>query len=79
MSRTIRWYQIPKKVKNLNRTRKAWLSICPWNYINPFYFRHENKYVRIEEHKKYRHRNRIRVDKGMDILIEPKTNGWLTH
>jgi hypothetical protein len=77
MSRTIRWYQIPEKVKKLTKARKVWIH--PWKYINPFYFRHEHKLVRVEEHRKYRHRNKIRVEKGMDIFIEPKTNGWLTH
>jgi len=79
VSKTKRWYQISEKIKKLNRTRKLWLSICSWNYINPFYYKHEKKYIRIEEHRKYRHRNRIRIDKGMDILYKPKTNGWLSH
>jgi len=77
MSRTIRWYQIPERIKTLPPRRKAWIH--PWKYINPFYYRHERKEARVEEHRKYRHRNRIRIAKGMDILIEPKTNGWLTH
>ena len=79
MSDTIRWYQIPERVKRVIRAKRSWIQNYPWYYINPFYFRHEKKEIRVEEHRKYRHRNRIRVEKGMDILIEPKTNGWLTH
>ncbi len=79
MSNTIRWYQIPEKIKKLNRTRRVWITIHPWKYINPFYFKHEIKEIRIEEHRKYRHRNKIRIEKDMEILIEPKTNGWLSH
>jgi len=77
MSNTIRWYQIPRKIKKLNRYRKSWIHL--WKYINPFYYRHDHKIARIEQHRVYRHRNRIRIQKGMEILIEPKTNGWLTY
>ena len=77
MSDTIRWYQIPEKTKKLTKKRKAWIH--PYKYINPFYFRHEDKFVRVEQHREYRHINRIRIKKDMDILIEPKTHGWLTH
>ena len=77
MSYTIRWYQIPGKTKKLTKEQKSWIH--PWKYINLFYFKHERKEQRIEEHRKYRHRNRIRIKKGMDILYEPKTRGWLTN
>jgi len=77
MSNTIRWYQIPKKVKKLTKERKRFIH--SWKYINPFYFRHELKFIRVKEHRKYRHVNKIRIKRNMDILIEPKTNGWLTY
>ena len=79
MSKTIRWYQTPEKIKKFTRNKEENIFINPWKYTNPFYFKHENKIIRIKEHRKYRHRNKIRVEKGMDILIEPKTNGWLSH
>jgi len=46
---------------------------------NPYWYRHELKYVRIKLHRRYRHRNRITLRKGVDIESEPRTTGWETY
>ncbi len=75
MSYTVRWYQIPEKIRKF----KKLANVCLWHYVNPFYFKHEKKLIRVKQHRKYRHLNNINIQRGMDILIEPKTNGWLTY
>jgi len=77
MGKTLRWWNKPKNRARLNRLRV--LLTHPWKVINPFFFRHERKEVRVELHRKSRHANRIRVKKGMEVEKEIKTNGWETH
>jgi hypothetical protein len=77
MGKTLRWWNKPKNKARLNMLRAAFIH--PWKVINPFFFRHERKEVRVELHRGSRHSNRIRVKKGMDIEKERKTNGWETH
>lgn len=75
MSHTIRWWNNPNLKKVSRRIREYILKYK----VNPFYFRHEDKFIRVKQHREFRHINRIRLQKGLDVLIEPKTNGWLTH
>lgn len=75
--KTIRWWNIREHVKKLTKDRKAWIH--SWKYINPFWFRHELKTIRVKLHRKSRHANRIRLKKGLDIEPELRTNGWETH
>ncbi len=75
MGKTIRWWNNPRMKKLSARIRTA---INNWN-VNPFYFKHELKEIRTELHRKSRHANRIRLDKGLDIEPERKTCGWETH
>ena len=75
MSRTYRWWH---KAKNA-----AWLKAYdyyfhPYKVINPHCSRHESKMIRAKIHRAYRRCNRIRVAKGMDVIVERKTNGWMT-
>ncbi len=48
-------------------------------YYNLYWFRHELKCIRIELHRKFRHRNKVAVKKGLDVESEPKTTGWETY
>ena len=50
-----------------------------WKNINPFYFRHDLKIVRIKLHRASRRNNKVLLQKGKDIELEIKTNGWETH
>lgn len=77
MGKTLRWWNKPSNRARLNIRLVA--HIHPWKVINPFYFKHERKEVRIEIHRETRHANRIRIKKGMDIENEIKTNGWETY
>lgn len=74
MSRTIRWYH-----KIHNKARLKISIIHPWKQINPYYFKHELRIIRIKIHRQVRRNNKIRLQKGWDIELEQKTNGWITH
>lgn len=45
---------------------------------NPYWYRHEVRYIRSFLHRRYRHNNRVAIRKCLDIQIEPKTRGWIT-
>ena len=76
MSRTNRWWN---KHKNFIRLTKDRSFILKCKDINPFYFRHELKFLRVKMHRALRRGNKIRLIKGWEIESEEKTNGWLTH
>lgn len=77
MSRTKRWWN---KSKNSFLFQKK-LGNCTesWKNINPFYFKHEFKLIRVKIHRAVRRRNKVNLLKGFDIEPEQKTNGWNTH
>jgi len=74
MSRTLhtRWWN------NLN-IKKASKRIRTFINLNPFYWKHELKFIRVKLHRQFRHMNRQNIKKGLDYEKEPKTNGWMTH
>ena len=59
---------------------------------NPYWYRHEVRYIRSLLHRRFRHNNRVAINnskklinnskmlskKCLDIQIEPKTRGWIT-
>ena len=51
----------------------------PYKEINPFFFKHELKLIRVKMHRALRRSNKVRLIKGLEIETEEKTNGWLTH
>lgn len=51
----------------------------PYKEINPFFFRHEYKLIRVKIHRATRRNNKIKLQRGWDIEPEIKTNGWMTH
>ncbi len=73
MSHTVRWYQ---KKENIIKFQLYYTDV--WKLINPFFYSKECKAARIELRRKLRHRNNIRIAKGMDILPEIRTCGWNT-
>lgn len=73
MSHTIRWYQ---KKENIIRLQLYYADV--WKLLNPYRFSKDCKAARVELQRKLRHRNKIRVDKGMDILPYIRTEGWGT-
>ena len=77
MCKTIRWYQRHHNQVRLNR--KMLSTFNPWKQINPYYFRHERKIIRVKIHRQTRRNNRIRLQKGWDIELEQKTNGWVSY
>lgn len=46
---------------------------------NPYWFRHEVRYIRTLLHRRFRYNNRIAIKKWKDIEIEPRTRGWITY
>lgn len=74
MSKTIRWYQ-----RLHNRVRLKMSTINSWKPTNPYWFRHELRKIRVKIHRQFRRNNKIRLQKGWDIEMEPKTNGWVTN
>lgn len=50
-----------------------------WKEVNPFYYKHEYKLVRVKIHRALRRNNKIKIQKGFDVEVEQKTNGWITH
>lgn len=77
MSRTLRWWH---KNKNQFIHEKRFGGCTPlYTSINPFYFRHEYKMIRVKIHRALRRNNKIRLQKGFEIESERKTNGWITH
>ena len=46
---------------------------------NPYWFKHEVRYIRTLLHRRFRHNNRIAIRKYIDIEIEPRTRGRLTY
>lgn len=78
MTHTTRWWHISEHIKKLTKKRKEFIKSTQGK-INPFYFRHDRKQERIETHRSSRHDNRIRLQKGLDIEKEWKTNGWMTY
>lgn len=77
MGKTIRWYQRHRNKVRLNR--KTLSAIHSWKQINPYYFRHERKIVRVKIHRQTRRNNRVRLQKGWDVELEQKTNGWVSY
>lgn len=77
MGKTIRWYHKSHNQVRLNR--KMLSTIHPWKQINPYCFRHERRIIRVKIHRQTRRNNRIRLQKGWDIELEQKTNGWITY
>lgn len=59
-----------KTIRGYHRLSKSW---------NPYYYTHELKSIRTTLHRKFRHFNRIAIQKGIDVEKEPKTNGWITY
>lgn len=45
---------------------------------NPYWHRHEVRYIRSLLHRRFRHNNKIAIRKSLDIQIEHKTRGWIT-
>jgi len=78
MSRTIRWWHRKVNLVRLSNRRVIFMNewVNPWDNVNPYWFKHETKFIRIELRRKQRHRNKIRIRKGMDILPELRTCGW---
>jgi hypothetical protein len=77
MSGTLRWWH---KSKNVFIHEKRSGGCTPlYASINPFYFRHEYKLIRVKIHRALRRNNKIRLQKGFEIEPEQKTNGWITH
>lgn len=74
----IKWWDIKQHFKKLSKKHREFIKSTKGK-INPFYFRHEHKKVRVELHRSTRHDNKIRLKKGWDILKEIPTNGWETH
>jgi len=75
MSRTRRWWHKPKSA--------AWLKAYDYYFhsykvLNPCCYSHESKFVRTKIHRAYRRCNKVRIAKGMDAIVERKTNGWNT-
>jgi len=77
MSRTRRWWHKHKNYMRLNERYRWFIDNYP--NINPFYFRHDYKLVRIKIHRSVRRLNKIRLQKGREVEEETKTNGWETH
>lgn len=77
MSRTYRWWH---RKRNAFLFEKYLSDLTPvWKNINPFYFRHELKIIRVKLHRASRKNNKVLLQKGRDIEPEIKTNGWETH
>lgn len=77
MGKTIRWYHKSHNIMRLNR--KIASMIHPWKQFNPYWFKHELKFIRVKIHRQARRNNKIRLQKGWDIELEQKTNGWITN
>lgn len=50
-----------------------------WKQLNPFYYRHEDKFIRVKIHRALRRINKVNLMNGFEIEYEQKTNGWLTY
>lgn len=55
-----------------------------WYYLfnkfyNTYWFKHELKSIRIKLHRKFRHKNKLNIKRGLDTEVESKTNGWKTY
>ena len=55
-----------------------------WYYLfnifyNIYWCKHELKNIRTKLHRKFRHKNKVNIKKGLDIELEPKTRGWETY
>lgn len=74
MSRTLRWWN-NSNIKKVSKRIRAFIN----SNINPFYWKHELKFIRVKLHRQFRHMNRQNIKKGLDYEKEPKTNGWMTH
>lgn len=80
MSNTIRWWQKRSNFARLSHDEQQYYKkYVKWKYINPFYSKHELKYLRVEQHRALRRNNKIRLQKGFDIETPQKTCGWMTH
>ena len=77
MSRTLRWWH--KRKNKFIFEKRLSLHTSLYVNINPFYFRHEHKLLRVKIHRASRRNNKIRLQKGFEIESERKTNGWMTH
>jgi len=63
----------------MSRTKRWWNIKGNWSNINPYCFKHEYYLIRQKIHRAYRRCNKVRVKKGMDVIKEQKTNGWITY
>lgn len=80
MSHTTRWWHKPHIQFRLKlRHTDSEFNESIHKQHNPRYYRHERKILRINLHRQTRHKNKIRLQKGLDFEPEVKTNGWLTH
>jgi len=50
-----------------------------WKQKNPYYYRHEDKFIRVKTHRALRRTNKVNLMNGFEIESEQKTNGWLTY
>lgn len=75
MSRTKRWWQ--RRKSHCKILLCTWWNI--WDDINPYYFKHEYKKLRIIQHRNNRRENKLRIKKGQDVEKEIRTEGWETH
>lgn len=48
-------------------------------FYNPRWIIHELKLIRTKLHRRFRHKNKMYIKKGLDIEHEPKTIGWETY
>lgn len=78
MSRTIRWWQRPVNFwewYDVFGDSKVVKGI--WKQINPRYnYEKLYKWQRQKIHRIFRHNNKIRLQKEINIELEPKTHGW---
>mgnify|MGYP006959932308 CR=1 FL=1 len=89
--RTTRWWQKPHNRFRMNLDNEndfkcpiCGLIHCPWSdpiwkEVNPRFYRHEKKFLRVIHHRNSRRNNKLRLKKGWEIEPEVRTNGWLTH
>ena len=89
MSRTHRWWNKPQtrfrmkldvgnKCPFCDNEDHRWQTPV-WKEVNPFYYRHERKPIRVKIHRQTRANNKSNLRRGLDYEPEVRTNGWLTH
>lgn len=74
MSRTQRWFNF--ETHRWIDDNGEWVFSNPWKQINPNYHRHDDKKIRVKLNRQLRHKNKINVRKGHDIVpVNTKTRG----